>query len=469
MSTTTKAQEWAVLPYNAEKISDRYLITNSLGSWDLLAADEFRRLEQLNMEDGDALFNRLYDKGIIVKEENLPKVINEFRNLQSHLFTDASLHIAVLTTRCNIACHYCQTRVDDPCDMSLEVASQVLKYCFDMRNPNINLEFQGGEPLLNWEVMKYLVEHVHKFNTIKKNVSVSLVTNGILLDDEKVDFLVDNDVNICISVDGPAEVHDGNRVFEGGKGTYAHVEAAIKRVKDAYKKRGLDQRKINLLPTLNRHSLSHARAIIDEYVRWGADRIALRPINKIGGGECRWEKVGYSPEEFNRFWAEAMDYILELNKQGVEIQERMAAVMLKKILKKENPGYVDLMSPCGAGRAVMTYMPNGDIYPCDEARMAGSDIFKLGNVMKNSYEEVIKSPSLFSICESSVMDLWSYNSAFLPWMGTCPVLNFITQGNIVPKITQTPKYKVHRFQFEYLFKKMVEDKGSQRIFQKWAE
>lgn len=468
MSVVEEVQNWAVLPYNTERISDHYLVSNFLGSWDLLTLDEFKRLEQFSFAENDALFNRLYDKGVIVREENLPKTINEYRNMQSHLFTDVSLHIAVLTTRCNIACNYCQTRVEDGDDMSIDVAVKVLQYCFDMRNPNINLEFQGGEPLLNWDILKFLVEHIHKFNTINKNINISLVTNGVLLNDEKVDFLVDNGVDICISLDGPAEVHDHNRVFDNGVGTYEQVKAAIVRLKEAYEKRGIKDRQIHLMPTLNKQSLSFARDIIDEYVKWGVNLIALRSINKMGGAQCQWDKIGYSPEEFNHFWADGMDYILELNKQGVDVKERMATVMLTKILGKQNPGHVDLMSPCGAGRAVLTYMPNGDIYPCDEARMACGDMFKLGNVAENTYEEIMKSPKMFSISESSLMELWSYNSAFSPWMGTCPVLNYVSQGNIVPKITQTPKHKIHSFQLKYLFKKMIEDKTALDIFQKWT-
>lgn len=468
MPTDTKTQDWAVLPYNAEKISSRYLVSNFFGSWDLLTSDEFKQLEQFRLDEKDKLFKKLYDSGMIVKEDNLTRAITDFRNLQAHLFTDASLHIAVITTRCNITCKYCQTRTKAPADMDIKVAGQVLKYCFDMRNPNINLEFQGGEPLLNWDILKFLVEHIHKFNTTNKNIQVSLVTNGTLLDKEKVDFLVSNGVGICVSVDGPAQVHDSNRVYGGGDGTYKKVAAGIKLVRDAYKARKITNAKIHLLPTLNKQSLPHARAIIDEYVRWGVDQIALRPINDIGGAQCQWSNIGYTPEEFNRFWAEAMDYILELNQKGIRIEERMASILLKKILKKQDPGYVDLMNPCGAGRAVMTYMPNGDIYPCDEARMVEGDMFKMGNVLKDTYEGIMKSPKAFSICQSSIMDIWDYNSAFLPWLGTCPVLNYLQQGNIVPKITQTPKYKIHRFQLEYLFRKMAEDKKSKETFQSWV-
>jgi len=109
MNTVNEVKDWAILPYNTEKINDHYLISNVLGSWDLLDFDEFKCLEQFSLNENDELFNKLYDKGLIIKEKNLTKLINEYRELNSHLFTDASLHIAVLTTRCNIACNYCQS------------------------------------------------------------------------------------------------------------------------------------------------------------------------------------------------------------------------------------------------------------------------------------------------------------------------------------------------------------------------
>lgn len=468
MGTAKTFGDWAILPYNSEKISGHFLVSNMLGCWDLLDPKEFRELERFSLDEGSPLFNRLYNCGLIVKEDNFSGVISDFRNLHSHLFTDASLHIVVLTTRCNIACRYCQTRVDDPQqDMTLDVAAHVVSNALNRRNPNITLEFQGGEPLLNWDVMKNLIESVRDSNIPNKNIAVSLVTNGLLLDNSKIDFLLDQNVGICISLDGPEIVHNKNRVFGNGQGTYHDVRKAVQRLKKARRSRKMDD-EVYLLPTLSQDSLKFAREIIDEYVEWGVTSLALRPINKIGGARCHWDQIGCDPEEFNHFWAEAVDYMLELNRQGVNIKERMASVMLMKILKKRNPGFVDLMSPCGAGRSVMTYMPNGDIYPCDEARMASRDMFRLGNILEDSYEDIMKSPKFFSILKSSLMDFWDYNSVFLPWMGTCPVLNFLCQGNLVPKITQTPMYKIHHFQLRYLFKKMIEDQNNRKIFEQWA-
>ena len=164
-----------------------------------------------------------------------------------------------------------------------------------------------------------------------------------------------------------------------------------------------------------------------------------------------------------------MDYIIDLNKRGIFIFERMAQILLKKILKKRDPHYVDLVSPCGGGRNVLAYMPNGDIYTCDEARMIRSDLFKLGNVLKDSQEKIMGSPNLLGICQSSFLELWDYTSAYSLWSGTCPVMNFAQQNNPVVKISQTPNYKIYNFQLDYLTDKIFSDRLIASILNRWCE
>lgn len=459
-------QKWVVVPYNVEKISDHYLVSNYLGCWDILADEDFRKLNSFNLTEHTVLFERLLERGIVVKRDNVQKLISEFRRLNANLFTDTFLHIVVVTTRCNLACTYCQTKFPHEQDMNIDVASRILKYLFDTRNQYQTLEFQGGEPLLNWDVMKFFIESINKSST-SKSFTLLLVNNGTLLDDSKINYLLDNKVNICVSLDGPQHIHDKNRVFHSGKGSYSKVMATIERLKKIYGKRKLD-RPVDLLLTVSRYSLDYPREIIDEYVRLGSAQIAIRPLNRIGAARESWDRIGYSPEDFNKFWETAVDYLLELNLKGINIRERLVGVMLKKILRKEDPGYVDLMNPCGAGRSVLAYMPNGDVYPCDEARMTGEEMFKLGNVMENEYENVIKSPNLLPISHASLVNLGDYNNAYFPWIGNCPVVNYMETGNLIPPTRCASLYKIFRFQFEYIFKKMVEDKRNEVIFQNWA-
>ncbi|MFA5038971.1 MAG: His-Xaa-Ser system radical SAM maturase HxsB [Candidatus Omnitrophota bacterium] len=459
--------DWALLPYNSQPLKDRFLISNMLGSWQILDRKDFVRLETGQISPGGDLFGRLLDSGIVCNQEKLKESLESYRKLNSHLFSDVSLHIAVVTTRCNLNCLYCQTKSEKPKDMDIDVAARILKYVFDTQNPYANIEFQGGEPLLNWKIVTFITENARRINAGNKNLIIGLVTNGTLLDEKKLDFLCAHEVDICFSLDGPASIHDRNRV-RSGSSAHKAVRTAIEKTKKAYRKRGI-KRSVNMLCTLTRQSLAHPEKIIDEYLALGADRIALRPLSRLGMADVLWEKIGYTPEEFNAFWAKAMDYILELNKKGRAFQERLAAVILTKVFKKENPGYVDMMSPCGAARSVLSYMPNGDVYPCDEARMLKEDIFKLGNVLTDDYPKVMKNDNVFCLCESSLMELWDYRSAFQPWIGTCPVLNYAQGGGLVPKITTTPLHKNFSFQMRYIFDKIISDPQAKDIFLSWIK
>ncbi|TRZ51833.1 MAG: His-Xaa-Ser system radical SAM maturase HxsB [Dehalococcoidia bacterium] len=459
-----KTAQWAVLPYNASRKKDFYIVSTTLGSWSILYDEDFKNFQRLKISEGSNLFNRLKKNGVIITQDNISKVLDDYRNTNSHLFTDASLFIVVVTNKCNLKCRYCQTHVEKPQDMSLEVARRSLDIALASRNKTGTIEFQGGEPLLNWPVIEYLTEHSKKFNGDTKTLHVNLVTNGLLLDNRKINFLKKHNVSICVSLDGPKNIHDKNRVMNNlhPKGSYNGTVKALKLLKSKKYKH------INMLPTITRHSLRYYKEIIDEYVNRGENTIALRPVNRLGIAKGNWNELGYTPDEFKGFWSKSMDYILKLNKRGTYVKERMACVMLEKILRKTDPGYVDLSSPCGAGRSTLAFDPSGDVYPCDEARMLGDDIFKLGNVLKDSYSQLMSSPNLFYTCQSSMLDIWDYASAYKPWSGTCPVLNYYYQQTPVAKIHTSPLYNIINFQFDYIFDKIDKDKAAEATFKKWV-
>ena len=164
-----------------------------------------------------------------------------------------------------------------------------------------------------------------------------------------------------------------------------------------------------------------------------------------------------------------MNYILEKNKKGFDISETTAKAILKKLLNKEDAGCAELMSPCGAGRSMIVTMPNGDVYPCNEAKKAGQEMFKLGNLLKENYSDLIKKDSLLHLLEASSSNLWDYNSAFSPWIGTCPVVDYSTERNVIPKIRCSFLHKIYTCLFGYFFKKMLENKNNTIIFKHWIK
>jgi sulfatase maturation enzyme AslB (radical SAM superfamily) len=345
--------------------------------------------------------------------------------------------------------------------MSIETANRVLQYLFDVRNPSVTLEFQGGEALMNWPVVQYLTEKMSAFNTLGKNLNIVLVTNMLLLDDEKMRFLADHDVGVCTSLDGPADIHDKNRVNVSGRGTHAQVVEKIERFRKEF------GRSVHMIPTVTKQSLAHPERIIDEYLRLGQREIALRPVNKIGYA-CRcWEDVGYTAEEFNSFYDRAMAYIMKLNTSGTYISERIARIILTKVLRKQDPGYVNMMNPSGFGRSVLTYAPDGGCYPTDEARMLGDDIFRLGDIHKESYDQMLNKENLLFLLSAGYSDLWNYRSAYSPWLGVDPVVNYALEKNIVLKgDSRLEQVLIH--QFRTVFAYMLGDKKYAEIFQNWV-
>jgi His-Xaa-Ser system radical SAM maturase HxsB len=462
-------KDWALLPYNLGKVGDKYLMVSILGGWDLISQDEYKKVSSLNLKKGTNVFKRLKDKGLIIESNvDLDCCIDDYRCSNLNLFVDIGLHIVVLTNRCNLRCDYCQTNNKRQNDMSKEVASKVLEIVHSQKTPNLTIEFQGGEPLLNWDTLRFIVDHTQKYNMTDRKIRIALVSNFTLMDEEKFKFLIDNGVNLCTSLDGPKRVHDKNRKTLDGSSSYDKVIYWIDRIKKEYRKRNIKNKSIGLLPTITKHSLPFYKDVIDEYVKLGQASIALRSTNRLGLAKKKWAKIGYSTDEFINFWEKSMDYILELNKKGVFLYERIAYILLRKILKKEDPGYVDLCSPCGAGRSVLSYSPEGGVYTCDEARMIEEDLFKLGNVLKNSRDEIFESPVLMQTCQASLLNIWDYASPYAGWAGTCPVLNYVEQGSPVVKIAQSSFYNIQKAQIEYLFRKISKGGEDLEIFRKWV-
>lgn len=457
-----------LLPYNALPIMHKFLVTTRYGAWVLLDADEYGRVKQNNL--GGELYTKLETAGIVATSENMKEIVRNYRSINANMLTGPSLHITSVTVRCNFNCAYCHTSspLAKGKDMTKETAIKVLENVFKTPNNSVTIEFQGGECLLNWDVVKFIIHNARKLNEIeKKDLRITAVTNLSLMTDERLAFFLDNDVSLCTSLDGPAVVHDKNRPLRGEQATYALVTSWIKKIQEEGKRRGKEHI-LGALPTITRHSLSYPREIVDEYVAHGFTDIHLRPLNYLGIAITRWPEIGYTAEEFIAFWKEAAEYILALNKKGVRIKERMLSIMLTKILQKKDPFYTELMSPCGAGRTQIAYEYDGSVYTCDEGRMLGEDLFKLGHVMTEKYTDFMASDTLLSTMTASILDNYNCKTcAYLPWCGTCPVINVSEQGNILPKIKESMKHKIYFAQFSFLFEKMVNDPDAETIFRSW--
>jgi sulfatase maturation enzyme AslB (radical SAM superfamily) len=296
-----------------------------------------------------------------------PPAARKLRRKRKFLGNGAHLAIVITTLRCNQSCTYCHASRTDMDRVDTDMAPATVKGVVDhaMRTPSPYLcfEYQGGEPTVNLDAIKLAVGYSREKNRYeKKTLDHSVVTNMTYMTDSTADWLVNNGVLICTSLDGPREVHDRNRPWTGQKaGSFDTVVGWIKAINARYVAMGRDPElwHVDALTTTTRGSLPHGQAMVDQYVALGIRNIHLRPLNPFGFATKTWRVIGYSMEEWLRFYRDTVDYIIALNKQGVQIMEGTAAIFLKKMLTPDDPNFVDLRSPIGAGTGQGGKQPAG--------------------------------------------------------------------------------------------------------------
>jgi len=269
-------------------LGGQVLLTNYGGAYQLLSETEFGQLISGDLEAGGPLRSRLLESGFLQGGQGEEERIAQVAQRKAFLGLGPYLHVLIVSLRCNQACVYCHAsrRPMDASeyDMSPEVAERAVQVAMQTPAPSITLEFQGGEPLANFDVVRHTVEKALELNaTVRKTLAFSLVSNLSLMDDEKLAFILDHGIQVCTSLDGPEDLHNANRPLAHGN-SHAETLRWMERINQGYVDRGLDPAlyHVEALLTVTRQSLGRARDIVDEYVKRGLKAIFLRPLNPFG-------------------------------------------------------------------------------------------------------------------------------------------------------------------------------------------
>ncbi len=473
----------ALLPFNIRRFDDFGFVSNDLGESAFLAPADARRLMAGEPPADAATAEKLRAKGFLAGGISNDAYAERYWSRRAHVNHGPILHGLVLTERCNLGCQYCHSSVvgmdRTDTDMTAAVAEQCVDFALQTTSPALTIEFQGGEPLVNWPVLRHVVEYAQAANAARKKLlSFSLVTNMTLMDEEKLEFLVANRVQICTSIDGPADLHDRVRIMKGSRGgsSFEHASKWVRRVNERYRELGLDSNLYHAeaLPTITRHSLSRWKDIIDTYVDLGCRAVFLRVLDPFGFAAITNRTLGYSIDEFLEFYERAFDYICTLNAQGIQIMERLAAIMLTKMLCGYDPNYLDLRSPGGCVVGQLGYHPNGDIYSSDEGRMVaamGDPFFRLGNVADTSYGELMASDSARALVLASTNDQQPgcASCAYKPFCGQQPEYNYVTQGSIQGRMLESTWCRKHMGIFDLLVRRLRNANDDERqMFERWT-
>lgn len=429
------SKDYKLFPFNVNRLDNEVIITNDTGEYIICSAKNLNKLvkKELSLENNNDLFLELLNKQFIYMtqdKEAINRKAVKYRTKKQFLYTGPVLLVFVVTTRCQHKCHYCQITPQGVNAINFDMTEETAKKSVDiaMQTPakNITIEFQGGETLLAFDTIRFIVTYAKKLNaTIGKHIEFVIATSLVDISREQLNFIKEHNLSLSTSLDGPEDLHNMNRPIHS-QNTYKKFMEGFNLSKEYM------GNTISPLLTLSKNSLSRIEDILDEYQKIGKHSISLRALSPYGFAAKTMSKIGYSEQEYIKFYLKALDYIIDMNLNGTYFREEYATLLLRRILTPYATGYVDLQSPSGAGINALVFYYNGEIYPADEARMLaemGDRNFLLGNVNDNTYKDIINSPKLQLIIQDSCAESLTNCSecAYLPYCGCDPLFNYVTQ------------------------------------------
>lgn len=289
---------------------------------------------------------------------------------------------------CNLSCRYCFAQEGEyhgrRALMSVEVGKQALDFLIENSGSRRNLEvdFFGGEPLMNWKAVQEIVEYGRGLEKEHdKKFRFTLTTNGVLLDEEKMEFASREMSNVVLSLDGRRQVHDFMRPFPNGAGSYDRI---VPKFQEFAKRRG--QKDYYVRGTFTRHNLDFAKDVL-HLADLGFKQISMEPVVAQESEEyaLRQEDLPAICEQYDILARE----MIAREKEGRGFQFFHFMLDLSG-----GPCVYKRLSGCGSGTEYLAVTPWGDLYPCHQ--FVGEDAFRMGTVFEGIQKPEIRES--FSKC-----------------------------------------------------------------------
>lgn len=465
----------APLPYRATLIGDgaRVLITNDAGEFTTITQDDFAAFATGRLAHNSSAYEDLVARHMLLAgrpETALRLLATKVRTKKAFLRQGPALHILVPTLRCHQSCLYCQVSRRPLSaagfDMSPDTAVLAVDRMLESDASALTVEFQGGEPLLGFDIIKLVVETIRQ-RAPSRRVTFSVTSTLHHLTEDMAAFLAEHGFQISASIDGPEDIHNANRPMPGAdahRRTMAGVELA---------RRVIGAANVAAITTITRRGLDQPEAIVDSLIEVGFPSVFLRPLSPYGFALRSARRTGYDIEAFQAFYHRALDRILWWNRQGVSAEEAYAAILLTHILTPFHSGYVDLRSPAGAGLGVLAYDYDGSVYVSDEGRMlaaAGDPTFRMGTV-RDPLPVLMASNAMRVVAAGGVAeDLpGCRDCAFLPYCGSDPVHHHATQGDVRADRLTSDFCRRHTDLFQLLFGMLLDGPpDTQEVLTRWG-
>ena len=370
------------------------------------------------LEDCCGQIEELKAAGKLWAADTFEPLAGDLKEKSAGIVKALCLHVA---HTCNLNCAYCFASQGnyhgERAVMSYEVGKQALDFLMDHSGTRHNLEvdFFGGEPLMNWQVVKDLVAYARSVEKERgKNFRFTLTTNGMLIDDDVIDFANKEMHNVVLSLDGRKEVHDRYRVDYAGKGSW---ETIVPKFQKLVASRPADK------TYYMRGTFTHENPDFLEDIKTMLD---------LGFDELSMEPVVCAPDDPAALTEEDLNIVFDQ-------YEKLAQLMLERRKAGKpftfyhymldlagGPCVYKRISGCGSGTEYMAVTPTGELYPCHQ--FVGEEDFKLGDIWKGVTNPAVQEQ--FAACNvytrPQCADCW----AKLYCSGGCAANAFHATGSI---------------------------------------
>ena len=328
--------------------------------------------DQVSMAEVEECFEQveeLKQNGQLFKEDSFEPMAGKLKEKTSGVVKALCLHVAHV---CNLNCSYCFASQGkyhgERAVMSYEVGKRALDFLIENSGTRRNLEvdFFGGEPLMNFDVVKCLVEYARSVEKEKnKNFRFTLTTNGMLIDDDVIEFANKEMSNVVLSLDGRKEVHDKFRVDYAGKGSW---EVIVPKFKKLVESRG--GKDYYMRGTFTHHNPDFLEDI-KTMLNLGFTELSMEPVVCASGDPSELTKDDV--EVVLKQYEDLANLMIERREEGKPFTFYHYMIDLKG-----GPCIYKRISGCGSGTEYMAVTPWGDLYPCHQ--FVGDEKFKLGDI-----------------------------------------------------------------------------------------
>lgn len=443
--------------YRSRKLRKSFLHVNEYG---VFLLSKLKKPLPSKALAGSSFFNDRLD---------LEGIIRSFSRRFNSRWRGPHTHIISLTGRCLNSCAYCSAMCKKiGGDMSVKTARQIIDFILEIPENEYFVEFTGGEPVLNFEVLKETVSYARQKGRERgKTFFFSVVTSLAYKNERIINFFINNAITVCSSIDGARDIHEANRpLISGGSGFEMTVEN-IKKIKAASSKGKAEAP--NLITTVTSLSMGREKEIVDFYLSLGVSRVQLGMLEPLGRAKLRPD-LEVSPSQYLSFYRKALSYILELNlKKRIFIYEKGFYLILHDILR----GFASPRRSRDVAHR-LAYSFDGGIYPSDEARILGEngdDTFRMGTVSRDDFKKILSTQtSSFSLAYD--LNAWlSPRCARCPYSLWCRVpvwYNYSSQNSLWGNMVSSLRCQTMMGVFDLAFETLA-DKKYLKIIDSWLE